>query len=81
MVKPLALPRFTEVEDPDTQELWVLHMHRPIILARVLEDARGAFTGLEKVPGWGDDLRPEDNPARLLREMGEWYRNVLDSND
>jgi hypothetical protein len=76
MVAPIPTPpRFLEATDPKTDTTYVLHTQFPRILAQLDEDN----FSLTWVQGWGDEI-PVDYPAAtLMREMGDWYAGILDS--
>lgn len=69
---PSDLPRFLECEEPATGRLFVLHTRAPRILAELHDD-----NSLVWVRGWGDPIPPDFNAARLMREMGDWYAEIL----
>ena len=69
------IPRFLECVDPlsGDETVYVTHTQFPRIMAKLQDDD----STLIWVKGWGDDI-PVDYPAaKLMREMGDWYFDVI----
>lgn len=76
-------PRFLLAENPQADELqgtfhlYIFHNREPHYLAQVFDEEDGG-TDIRVIKLFTNDEPDAAKMAKLMRDMGEWYRNYMD---